>query len=493
MQFTITTQSLEQSTSQCLIAGIFNDGPLPPTAATLDRLGEGWLQNLIDRGDIATDIGRTTVLHDVPGSDHQRLIIAGCGARGEFGAQAYHKVCRAAGKALRASPARQARCQLPELPVDGQDTAWRTQMAALDLDHQDYRYSETKKPEANAPPPSERVEFAAGEGIDEALSRAAAIAAGTRSSRNLGDLPPNVCTPEYIAERARRLGDEFDNVEVEVLDQQAMEKQGMTSLLAVARGSANPPRLAVMHYRGGGDEQPLVLIGKGVTFDTGGISLKPRDNMEQMKYDMCGAASVIGSLEACARMGLPLNVTALAAAVENMPDGRAYRPGDVIQTMSGHTVEVLNTDAEGRMVLCDAMTWADRNLDPAVMIDVATLTGACVVALGHHANAIMSQHDELAEELLAAGEDSLDRGWRLPLWDEYQKQLETPFADFKNIGGMPAGSITAGCFLSRFAGERAWAHLDIAGSAWVWGSNDGASGRPVPLLTQWLIDRAGKG
>jgi len=490
MQFTTTAQSLEQSTSECLIAGIFSDGPLPPTAEALNRHGEGWLQDLIDRGDIATKIGHTTVLHGIPGTAIQRLIVAGCGARGEFGAQAYHKACRAAGKALRQSPARQARCQLPELQTEGHDTAWHTQVAARDLDHQDYRYSETKKPEDNAPPPTERVEFPAADGVDEALRRAAAIATGTRSSRDLGDLPPNLCTPGYIAEHARRLAAKLDNVEVEVLDEQAMEQQGMTSLLAVARGSANPPRLVVMHYRGGGDRQPLVLIGKGVTFDTGGISLKPRENMDQMKYDMCGAASVIGSLEACARMALPLNVTAVAAAVENMPDGRAYRPGDVIRTMSGQTVEVLNTDAEGRMILCDAMTWVDRNLDPAVMIDVATLTGACVVALGHHANAVMSKHDKLAEELLAAGESSLDRGWRLPLWDEYHKQLETPFADLKNIGGMPAGSITAGCFLSRFAGERVWAHLDIAGSAWVWGSTDGASGRPVPLLSQWLIDRA---
>jgi len=327
--------------------------------------------------------------------------------------------------------------------------------------------------------------------VAEALDRVRHLAMGIRRCRLLGDLPPNICTPVYLADTAERLAREIDGLEVEVLDENQMEDLGMWSLLAVARGSANPPRLIRMSWRGGADDQPpAALVGKGVTFDTGGISIKPRELMEQMKFDMCGAATTIGTLEAIARMGLAINVEGVVAAVENMPDGKAYRPGDVIETLSGKTVEVHNTDAEGRMILADALTWTTRNVEPGVMVDIATLTGACVVALGHHASAVMTNDDELAEELLAAGTESADRAWRLPLWDEYQEQIDTPFADMKNVGGMPAGSITAGCFLSRFTEGQRWAHLDIAGSAWRWGKAESASGRPVAMLTQWLMTRA---
>jgi len=335
--------------------------------------------------------------------------------------------------------------------------------------------------------------FASEPGVAEALDRAAALAAGIRRCRLLGDLPPNICTPAHLADTARELADEIDGLDVDVLDDKKMEELGMRSLLAVARGSANRPRLIRLRWRGGAENlPPLALVGKGVTFDTGGISIKPRDLMEQMKFDMCGAATAIGVIEAIARMGLELNVDAVVAAVENMPDGSAYRPGDIIETMSGKTVEVHNTDAEGRMILADALTWTARESKPESMVDIATLTGACVVALGHHASAVMTNDDALAEELLAAGIESADRGWRLPLWNDYQQQLDSPFADMKNIGGMPAGSITAGCFLSRFAEGQRWAHLDIAGSAWRWGKAESASGRPVAMLAQWLMTRAGQ-
>ncbi|MDX1625539.1 MAG: leucyl aminopeptidase, partial [Wenzhouxiangellaceae bacterium] len=290
---------------------------------------------------------------------------------------------------------------------------------------------------------------------------------------------------------AADLADEIDVLEVEILEEDEMRRLGMRSLLAVAAGSANRPRLIHLRWRGGkAGQAPAALVGKGVTFDTGGISIKPRELMEQMKFDMGGAATVLCVVETVARLGLPINVDAVAAAVENMPDGAAYRPGDVIETMSGKTVEVHNTDAEGRMILADALTWTSRNLEPDVMVDVATLTGACVVALGHHASGIMTQDDGLASELLAAGLESADRAWRLPLWDEYQNQIDSPFADMKNVGGMPAGSITAGCFLSRFAEGVRWAHIDIAGSAWQWGKAESASGRPVGMLAEWLQQRA---
>jgi leucyl aminopeptidase len=285
---------------------------------------------------------------------------------------------------------------------------------------------------------------------------------------------------------------EHGQLEVEILEEDQMRSLGMNALMAVADGSANRPRLIRLSWKGGNDgDAPLAMVGKGVTFDTGGISIKPRDLMEQMKFDMGGAAATIGAMEAVARLKLPMNVAGVVAAVENMPDGKAYRPGDVITAMNGKTIEVHNTDAEGRMILADALSWTGQKLKPQTTVDMATLTGACVVALGHHASAVMTQDDELAKELLAAGQRSTDRTWRLPLWDDYQEQIESPFADMKNIGGMPAGSITAGCFLSRFAEGQRWAHIDCAGSAWQWGKPESGTGRPVGMLVDWLVHRAG--
>jgi leucyl aminopeptidase len=326
--------------------------------------------------------------------------------------------------------------------------------------------------------------------MQTALDQAAAFAAGFEKAKFLGDLPPNICNPAYLAQEAAVIAKNHDHIELEVLDEDEMAKLGMDAFLGVSRGSANRGRLIVLNYSGAAqDEKPVVLIGKGVTFDSGGLSLKSGENMMQMKYDMCGAAGVIGAFLACVKLQLKVNVVCIVAAVENMPDGDACRPGDVITSMSGKTIEVLNTDAEGRLVLCDAITYSQK-FNPDVIIDVATLTGACVIALGHHASGLVSNDDELADSLLSAGNSVVDRAWRLPLWEEYQSQLDSPFADMKNIGGMPAGVLTASCFLSRFAEDQRWAHLDVAGSAWKWGSDDGASGRPAGLLAQYLVDRA---
>jgi leucyl aminopeptidase len=276
-----------------------------------------------------------------------------------------------------------------------------------------------------------------------------------------------------------------------VLDDDAMEALGMGSLLAVARGSANRPRLIVLKYSGGGEAKPYVLVGKGITFDTGGVNLKTQGGIEEMKYDMCGAATVLGTLVAAVGMQLPVNLVCIAAAVENAIDGNAYRPSDVITSMSGKTIEVGNTDAEGRLILCDALTYAQR-FEPAALVDVATLTGACMVALGRYAAGVMTKSsDDLARELIDAGETVFDRAWQLPLWDEYQTQLDSQFADVYNIGGRWGGAITAGCFLSRFTEGQRWAHMDIAGVASGDGKMGMASGRPVGLLSQWLLDRAG--
>jgi leucyl aminopeptidase len=368
--------------------------------------------------------------------------------------------------------------------------AERLKQAALALHRANYLYTFTKPLKDDSPVPVKNASFQGGDELQIALDQAGALAAGFEKSKLLGDLPPNICSPSYLAQDAASIAAHYDNVELEVLEESDMADLGMDALLSISRGSANDAKLIVLKYTGAAsDQKPVVLIGKGITFDSGGLSLKSGENMMQMKYDMCGAAGVIGAFVACVELQMQVNVICIVAAVENMPDGDACRPGDVVTSMSGQTIEVLNTDAEGRLVLCDAITYCEK-FDPDVIIDVATLTGACVVALGHHASGLISNDDELADDLLAAGNDIVDRVWRLPLWEEYQSQLDSPFADMKNIGGMPAGVLTAGCFLSRFAEDQRWAHIDIAGSAWKWGTDDGASGRPAGLLAQYLLNRS---
>ncbi|HCN7127540.1 TPA: leucyl aminopeptidase, partial [Escherichia coli] len=326
-----------------------------------------------------------------------------------------------------------------------------------------------------------------------AIQHGLAIAAGIKAAKDLGNMPPNICNAAYLASQARQLADSYSkNVITRVIGEQQMKELGMHSYLAVGQGSQNESLMSVIEYKGNASEdaRPIVLVGKGLTFDSGGISIKPSEGMDEMKYDMCGAATVYGVMRMVAELQLPINVIGVLAGCENMPGGRAYRPGDVLTTMSGQTVEVLNTDAEGRLVLCDVLTYVER-FEPEAVIDVATLTGACVIALGHHITGLMANHNPLAHELIAASEQSGDRAWRLPLGDEYQEQLESNFADMANIGGRPGGAITAGCFLSRFTRKYNWAHLDIAGTAWRSGKAKGATGRPVALLAQFLLNRAG--
>ncbi len=398
-----------------------------------------------------------------------------------------------AARALGRLPVTDGVSYLTEADVPGRDAAWRLRVAALATDHAAYRYTATFKPREKSPPPElAAVRFAGNDDAQPGLDQAVAIAAGVRFARDLANLPPNICNPAYIAEQASLFAGTQDTVNCRVLDHLEMEKLGFGSLLAVARGSVNKPKLIALQYNGGNDgDKPYAFVGKGVTFDSGGISLKPGAGMEEMKFDMGGAAGVLGAFVAAVRMGLKLNLVCVVPAVENMPDGDSYRPSDVLTSLSGLTIEVLNTDAEGRLILCDALTWTAQTFQPHTIIDAATLTGACVVALGKHATGLMSKHDELAAELLAAGEETLDRAWRLPLWDDYQVQLDSGFADLANIGGKTAGAITAGCFLSRFTEGQRWAHLDIAGTAWDEGRKGLATGRPVALLVQWLIDRAG--
>ncbi len=490
MKFAIDNTPADKIDTACLVIGIHSDAALQGSAELVDKASNGALQKLIASGDIDSNWKSATLLHGLDGVVSQRILVMGCGEAGKLDGVRYDAVCKSAGKFLRNHTVTSAHVCLNDLGADGQSAHWLLRQAATTIAWSNYRYTATKAPKDDDSKPLESVSFHAGADMQASLDEASGMAKGFHRSRDLGDLPPNICTPAYLAEQAREIAGSYENVSVEILGKDEMAELKMFALLAVGQGSVNGPRLIVLKYEGKDDSsQPVVLVGKGITFDTGGISLKPGPNMEQMKFDMGGAASVIGAFEACADMQLPINVVCVVAAAENMPDGNAYRPGDVLTSMSGKTIEVLNTDAEGRLVLCDALTYSQR-FNPLALIDVATLTGACVIALGHHASAIMSKHDDLAEELLAAGQTAVDRGWRLPLWDDYQPQLKSNFADMKNVGGMPAGSITAGCFLSRFTEGQRWAHIDCAGSTWKWGGDEGSSGRPVGMLTQFLIDQA---
>ena len=487
LEFTLNHDAPATADFDCIVVGAFADKTLTPAAQAIDQASAGRLTVLVERGDVSGKTGKTTLLHDLPGVSAPRVLVVGLGDTGKFGVPQYLKAVGDAARALKSGPGSDALLTLTEVQVKDRDAAWNLRQAMIAADHASYRYTATlgKKKADDA-----RLLRLALHGSDaQALLQGGSIAAGVAFARELGNLPPNICNPAYLADEARKFAAEHAGVEAEVLDETQMEALGMGSLLAVARGSANRPHLIVLKWSGGGDAKPYVLVGKGITFDTGGVNLKTQGGIEEMKYDMCGAANVIGTFVAAVKMQLPVNLVVIVPAVENAIDGNAYRPSDVITSMSGKTIEVGNTDAEGRLILCDALTYAQR-FEPQALVDVATLTGACIVALGRYATGLMSKHDDLANELLTAGEHVFDRAWRLPLWDEYQTMLDSSFADVYNIGGRWAGSITAGCFLARFTENQRWAHLDIAGVANDEGKRGMATGRPVGLLTQWLLDRS---
>jgi leucyl aminopeptidase len=447
----------------------------------------------LKRGDMDGRAGTSRLLLDVPHLACERVLLVGLGRESDFGAKQYRSAVRNAVSTLADTGARDVHLCLPELHVAGKDMVWKLRHAVIAAADALYQFEEMKSKKGPARRLRSVTFLQPGRTPTGArgLVEGRAISAGVALARDLGNRPANVCTPTYLADQAVKLGRAW-KLGVQVLERHDMERLGMGSLLSVASGSRQPPKLIVVRYNGARkSEKPVVLVGKGVTFDTGGISLKPAGDMDEMKYDMCGAASVLGTLRAAAEMKLACNVVGVIPTTENMPGGAATRPGDIVTSMSGQTVEILNTDAEGRLILCDALTYAER-FKPQAVIDIATLTGACVIALGHVATGLFSNQDTLAEELLEAGADAWDRVWRLPLWDDYHEQLKSPFADVANIGGRPAGAVTAASFLARFTESYSWAHLDIAGTAWVSGRNKGATGRPVPLLSTFLIGRAGK-
>ena len=497
MEFSTKCASPVQIKSACAVVGVFEPRKLSTAAAALDRAAKGYLSAIIRGGDMEGKAGTTLLLHHVPNVACDRVLLVGLGPEREFRDRNYREAIAAALRVLNSTGATEATLHLTELAVPRRDGRWRITHATAVAREAVYRFDKMKSKPEGTPPALRRLVLGvrdrgelrrAAAGLEQGL----AVAHGVSLARDLGNLPGNVCTPAYLAEQAREVAKRY-RMKITVLEREDMEKLGMGALLSVAAGSAQPPKLIVLEHRSGPRSQrPVALVGKGITFDTGGISLKPASEMDEMKFDMCGAASVLGTIKAAAEMKLPVNVVGLIPTSENMPGGRATKPGDIVTTMSGQTVEVLNTDAEGRLILCDALTYAER-FEPAAVVDIATLTGACVIALGHVASGLFANDDALARELLAAGELACDRAWRMPLWDEYQEQLKSNFADFANIGGRPAGSVTAACFLARFTKKFKWAHLDIAGTAWKRGKEKGASGRPVPLLTQFLVNRAGRG
>jgi leucyl aminopeptidase len=483
-----------------LVLGVYADGTLPEAAQSMDAAAEPRFQELAKQAGLPPQVGETLMLYQSSGDAARRVLLMSLGPRNEFDGKAFLKALASAAKVLASSTAKQIAVPLPDIGASGYSLAWRVQQASRVLADGYYKFAvpkagaketqkETQKNSAATAQLSLLVGEKVGPELESAVRAGRAIAEGIALTKDLGNLPGNVCHPGYLADAARALGKEF-GFPVEVLEREDMAKLGMESALSVGRASDQPCRFIVMKYNGGGTEdKPIVLIGKGVTFDTGGVSLKPGEDLDMMKYDMCGAASVFGAMKTVARLALPLNVIGIVGAAENMPGGNASRPGDVVRSMSGQTIEILNTDAEGRLVLCDALTYAER-FDPACVIDIATLTGACVIALGSQTSGLFANDDALADELLKCGTDTGDRAWRMPLWDEYQDQLKSNFADMSNLGGRPAGAVTAACFLSRFAKGFTWAHLDIAGTASVGGDLKGATGRPVPLLSEFLLKRA---
>ena len=497
MQFNSTATEAPRIRAGCLVAGVFEGRDATPAYQALDAASDGKLDAIARKARFRGDAGTHLHVHALDGVTADSVLVVGCGPKKEpMTAARFLKIAGDAARGASGTGARSVAWSLGEVEVDDRDFEWRSRIAVERMSDAVYRFDAMRSDSGKEriPPPqrtsiaalrSQRAAAAAG------IETGQAIAAGVALARDLGNLPGNVCTPGYLADRAKGLAARHARVTFKALDEARMKRLGMGSLLSVARGSREPPRLVVLEYKGAArSEPPVVLVGKGVTFDSGGISIKPAATMDEMKFDMCGAASVIGAMEACATLGLPINVVALAPACENLPDGNASKPGDIVTTMAGRTVEVLNTDAEGRLILCDALTYAER-YNPDAVIDVATLTGACVIALGAHATGLFSNHQPLADALLAAGEHAGDRAWQMPLWDEYGEQLKSNFADVANVGGREAGAVTAASFLSKFASGQRWAHLDIAGTAWRSGKEKGATGRPVGLLCQYLLDRAG--
>jgi leucyl aminopeptidase len=493
MKFQVKTGAASQQRTACAIVPIYSGGELSATARSLDAASGGVIRRAITNGDIKGDTGEVLLLTETGNQYCQRILLVGLGTRSKLDRRAWRKATRSALATVARGKYTDAVFHLTTEAVRGADAYRRARLAVETWLETSYRFTAMKSEPGDKPPALQTLGLASsardqratrrGMAHGEAIGRAVAL------TRDLGNLPPNICTPSYLVDRAREIASKGRKLTLTALTPAAIRKLRMGAFLAVTQGAVQEPRFIVLKYQGAkAGEKPVVLIGKGITFDSGGISIKPAGAMDEMKFDMCGAAAVLGVMQAVSELKLPINVVGIVPTCENMPSGSATRPGDIVRTMSGQTVEILNTDAEGRLILCDAITYAER-FKPAVMIDIATLTGACLVALGRVRSGLLGNSDKLANALLAAGEAADDRAWRLPLDEDYAELLKSPFADVANVGGRDAGTITAAIFLSRFVGKADWAHLDIAGTAWIQGKNKGGTGRPVPLLMEFLLRR----
>ncbi len=493
MEFTIKSGSPEKQRSACVVVGVFDNRKLSLSAELIDRASNGYVSEIIRRGDMEGKLGATLLLHNVRGTLADRVLLVGLGKERDFRDREFRSAIRSAVKLLNETGSYEAVVYLTEEKVKRREVAWRVEHAVVVAMESVYRFELMKSQPTEVRRPLRKLTLSVPQRSDltngeAAAARGLAIAHGMDMTRDLGNTPGNICTPTYLAEQARKLGVEFPDIKVTILERKECEELGMGSFLSVTNGSDQPPRFIILEYMQSkkGSAKPRVLVGKGITFDMGGISIKSAATMDEMKFDMCGAASVLGTFRTIAEMKAPVNLVGLIPACENMISGRATKPGDVVTSMSGQTIEVLNTDAEGRLILADALTYAER-YEPEAVVDIATLTGAMVVALGHVASGLFSNNETLARALLAAGDDAYDRAWQLPMWEDYQEGLASNFADFANIGTRGGGSIVAACFLSRFTKKYDWAHLDIAGTAWRDGKEKGATGRPVALLATWLL------
>ena len=489
-----STTDLATFACDTLVIPVYEDLKLNSDSRALDKASKKQLAKILASDDFNGHSGETVTLRGIAGTVANRIVLWGLGDKDKLNRQALVKACDSLAKTVTALPGKHCAVLSSFKTNKVVPTSWAIQQIAARIARTTYLYT-TTKPSKKNPVTLARVSIVNADSTAanrQAITQGVAIGQGINIARELGNLPGNICTPKYLSAQARKLARQHAAIKTTVLGEKQMQALSMDSLLSVGHGSIEESQLMVINYQGGKKSQkPHVLVGKGITFDSGGISLKPGARMDEMKFDMCGAASVIGTLSAIAEMKLPLNVIGVIPAAENMPSSKATKPGDVVTSMSGKTIEVLNTDAEGRLVLCDALTYVER-FKPESVVDIATLTGACIMALGHHASGLLSNDDDLANSLLAAGTDSADRAWQLPLWDVYKKQLSSPFADLGNIAAGGAGTITAACFLSEFTENYRWAHLDIAGTAWGQAGGKGASGRPVGLLCQYLISLAGK-
>ena len=494
MIYRASQDSLLTTPTDCICLPLFSDGGLSDQGKKVDEQLSNGLSDLVTKFKLSGELGKT---HTLPQHNPscQRVLLVGMGDAEKLSKASFRKAAKAIAAALKDSNIERLALDFSDVSLsDSKDNLKTISEIILAIEESRYAFDQFKTKKSTEPALTETTFHSASEiaAAELEINKAVALSAGMNFTKDLGNMPGNVCTPIYLAEQSEALANGCDKLSVKVLDEAELEELNMGAFVSVAKGSIESGKLVVLEYKGADDENeaPHILVGKGITFDTGGISLKPGPLMDEMKYDMCGAASVLGTLKAITQLNTKINLVCLLACAENMPAGHASKPGDIVTTMSGQTVEILNTDAEGRLVLCDTLTYAEQ-FKPASVIDIATLTGACIVALGDAASAVMGNNDDVVNALLAAGQEANDKAWQLPLWDEYQEQIDSPFADMQNIGGKGAGSITAACFLSRYTKSYPWAHLDIAGTAWVsGGKNKGATGRPVPLLLNYLLSKA---